>query len=160
MSQERTITESSTAESSSALLRIPLAGVLAWLVPGAGHLLIGERTRGMVFLVVITLTFWTGVVVGSIQGTVAPHSRKLWFMAQIGTGGNALAAYGLHKIVAPESAVSSTPIAIGNWLSAEVGVHYTGVAGLLNLLVIMDAIARADLSYRNGRRRHGPRGVP
>lgn len=136
-----------------ALMRVPLAGVLAWLIPGAGHLLIGERRRGLIFLIVITLTFWTGVAVGSVQGTVAPHARKLWFVAQLGTGGNALTAYGLHKMISPESATSSKLIATGNWLSAEVGVHYTGVAGLLNLLVIIDAIARADASLRTGRRR-------
>lgn len=133
--------------------RIPLAGLLAWIIPGAGHLFIGERTRGLIFLVVITLTFWTGVAVGSVQGTVAPQSRKLWFAAQLGTGGNALAGYALHELVDPKSANSPIPIAKGNWLSAEVGVHYTGVAGLLNLLIIFDAVARADSSLRTGRRR-------
>ena len=41
----------------------------------------------------------------------------------------------------------------GHWLPADVGVHYTGVAGLLNLLVILDAVARAD---RGGAARRQP----
>jgi len=143
----------------SSFVRVPVAGLLAWLIPGAGHLFIGERIRGLIFLGVVTLTFWTGVAVGSVQGTVAPHSRRLWFVAQLGTGGNALAAYMLHRVVAPESAVASKPTASGNWLSAEVGVHYTGVAGLLNLLIIIDAVARADASLRRGRRREAIGGV-
>ena len=145
--------------SSSELLRVPAAGLLAWLVPGAGHLFIGERTRGLVFLIVITLTFWTGIAVGSVQGTVAPHSRSLWFAAQLGSGGNALAGYMLHKVVDPESAASNRSTAKGNWLSAEVGVHYTGVAGLLNLLIIIDAVSRADASLRGRRRKTGPEGT-
>lgn len=139
--------------------RVPIAGLLAWLIPGAGHLFIGERVRGFIFLIVVTLTFWTGVAVGSVQGTVAPHSRKLWFAAQMGTGGNALGAYVLHRVVAPDSAVARKATATGNWLSAEVGVHYTGVAGLLNLLIILDAVARADASLRSGRRRESMGGV-
>ena len=135
------------------MLRVPIAGFLAWLIPGAGHLYIGERVRGIICLIVITLTFWTGVAVGSVQGTVAPHSRELWFAAQLGTGGNALAAYGLHRAVSPETAIAEKVVASGNWLSAEVGVHYTGVAGLLNLLVIIDALMRSDLSLRTARRR-------
>jgi hypothetical protein len=46
--------------------------------------------------------------------------------------------------VDPESARSSKQKVPAYWASAEVGVHYTGVAGLLNLLVIFDAIARAE----------------
>ena len=148
-----------TATSQQNLARIPIAGLLAWLIPGAGHFFIGERTRGVILFVVVTLTFWTGVAVGSVQGTVAPHSRTLWFAAQLGTGGNALAGYALHGWVDPESARARKPIARGNWLSAEVGVHYTGVAGLLNLLIIFDAIARADASQRAGRRRKVPEGA-
>lgn len=137
----------------SALWRIPVAGLLAWLVPGLGHIYVGHRVRGIVCLITITVTFWSGVAIGSVQGTVAPHSRKLWFIAQLGTGGNALGAYALHRVVSPETAVTAKPIVAGHWLSADVGVHYTGVAGLLNLLIILDAIVRADPSVRSNRNR-------
>jgi hypothetical protein len=45
----------------------------------------------------------------------------------------------------------------GHWLPADVGVHYTGVAGLLNLLVILDAVARGD---RGSSSRRHPHQVP
>jgi hypothetical protein len=135
------------------LMRVPIAGLLAWLVPGLGHIFLGERARGLIFLIAITTTFWSGVAIGSVQGTVAPHSRKLWFVAQLGTGGNALAAYGLHRVVSPESAMSPAPAILSHWLSAEVGVHYTGVAGLLNILVILDALGRAERTNPSSRRR-------
>ena len=143
------------------LLTGPLAGFLAWLVPGLGHIYLGHRVRGIVCLVTITVTFWTGVAIGGVQATVDPHERTLWFMAQLCTGGNALAAYGLHAIVEPPSSAGQRPAAaLAHWLSADVGVHYTGVAGLLNLLVILDALGRADAPSPKRTRRDHPPGIP
>ena len=34
---------------------MPIAGLLAWLAPGLGHLYLGERVRGVVCLITITL---------------------------------------------------------------------------------------------------------
>jgi hypothetical protein len=133
------------------LLRIPLAGLLTWVVPGLGHLFIGERGRGLVFLVTITATFWAGVAIGGVQNTVDPHKRKLWFVAQLFTGGNTLSAYALNRRVTLASAQSGTASVTGHWLPGDIGVHYTGVAGLLNLLVILDAISRADPAARRKR---------
>ncbi len=151
------------------MTRMPVAGLLAWLVPGLGHIYLGHRVRGLVCLVTITATFWTGVAIGSVRGTVDPHKRKLWFVAQLGTAGNALAGYALHRWTVSaasdagarlesrtsRSRTSGTEKSTAHWASAEVGVHYAGVAGLLNLLVILDAIARAEpsLATRRGKRR-------
>ncbi len=118
-------------------------------------------------LVTITATFWTGVAIGSVRGTVDPHKRTLWFLAQLGTAGNALAGYALHRWTVPvagarfQSRTGNAETSPSHWASAEVGVHYSGVAGLLNLLVILDAIARAEpsLAARRGKRRP-PGGVP
>lgn len=143
------------------LLTGPIAGFLAWLIPGLGHIYLGHRIRGIVCLVTITATFWTGVAIGGVQGTVDPHERTLWFMAQLFTGGNTLAAYGLHGVVEPyQAAGQRSSAAPANWLSSEVGVHYTGVAGLLNLLVILDALGRAEVPSSTRRRRDHPLGVP
>ena len=145
----------------ASVIRVPIAAVLGWLVPGAGHLLLGYRTHAAIGFVVITATFWSGVAIGSVQGTVAPNSRKLWFMAQLGSGGNALAATALHRFADRPSFESTKQSTAAHWLSAEVGVHYTGVAGLLNLLLIIDAIVRADPSYRSRHsRRRLDEGVP
>ncbi len=138
----------------------PFAGLLAWLVPGLGHIYLGYHLRGLICMVTITLTFWTGVAIGSVQATVDPHERGLWFMAQLGTGGNALTAYVLHRAVESPEPLGARPVFTAHWLSADVGVHYTGVAGLLNLLVILDALGRAEASPVRRRRRDHPPGIP
>ena len=122
-------------------LRGPIAGLLAWLVPGLGHLFLGQRGRGLIFLVTITTTFWAGIAIGGVRSTVDPSKRTLWFTAQACSGVNAFAAYAFHRSVA----TSKRPL--GPYLSSEPGVHYTGVAGLLNILVILDAIGRADRRF-------------
>ncbi len=143
------------------LLTGPIAGLLAWLVPGLGHIYLGHRVRGLVCLVTITVTFWTGVAIGGVQATVDPNERTLWFRAQLCTGGNTLAAYGLHRAVEPRPAAGQRPaVVLAHWLSSEVGVHYTGVAGLLNLLIILDALGRADAPSPKRIRRDHPPGVP
>lgn len=134
------------------MLRIPLVGLLAWAVPGLGHFLIGDRARGLVFLVTISATFWTGVAIGGVVDTVDPRKHKLWFVAQICTGGNTLAAVAFHDSVVRAKTARGEVLSTSHWGSVDVGVHYSGVAGLLNLLVILDAIARADPSWAARRR--------
>ncbi len=132
-----------------ASIRIPIAGLLAWLVPGLGHLYIGDRGRGLVFMITISATFWAGITVGGAGSTIDPQHRKLWFTAQLLTGAQSLVAVAIHqKAIASYPPSEQTPI-IGHWLSIDVGTHYTGVAGLLNLLVILDAIFCADPATRN-----------
>ncbi len=147
-----------TSQNISPVIRLPLAGILAWLVPGLGHIFLGDRARGLTCLVTVTVTFWSGVAIGGVRSTVDPQQRKLWFMAQLCTGGNTLGAYALHQSLKAGNAKADAAKSIGHWSSADVGVHYTGVAGLLNLLVIFDAIARADAvpTRRSRRKRTEP----
>ena len=116
------------------------------MVPGLGHLYVGHRTRGLVFLVAITATFWSGVAIGGVRSTVDPAERKLWFVAQLCTGGNTLSAWVLNQRMTQADARAGEPAQHTHWMRADIGVHYTGVAGLLNLLIILNAIACADPS--------------
>lgn len=125
-----------------------LAGFLAWIVPGLGHIYLGHRRRGLIFLVTISATFWSGVAIGGVRGTVDPVSRRAWFMAELFNGGNTLAGLGFHRMLAASDNPHDPPPHPGHWLAVEVGIHYAGVAGLLNLLVILDVIVRADPTAR------------
>lgn len=62
-----------------------LAAILAWLVPGLGHIYIGRRTRGIIIFVTIAVTFWTGVAFGGVM-TVDYQNQRWWFTAQMCAG--------------------------------------------------------------------------
>ena len=48
-------------------VRISIACLLAWAIPGAGHLYLGRRVKGLVFLAIVLITFMTGL---AFQGRV------------------------------------------------------------------------------------------
>lgn len=115
------------------------AVVAAWLVPGAGHLILGRIGRGVLFFLVLIGAFITGL---AIQGrlywpTVAdPPSilhydliTVLWTFAQIGSGLCYVGSYvmGFGTTPHPEAA------------TFEYGNTFTFLAGLLNYLVVLDA---------------------
>jgi len=57
-------------------------GLLAWLIPGAGYLLLKENRRAVIIFATIVLTFCTGLYIGSI-GIINPVGAKPWYVAQI-----------------------------------------------------------------------------
>lgn len=124
------------------VVRVPLAGLLAWAVPGLGHIFVGERTRGLICLCTIAATFWGGVAIGGVCDSVDPAARTAWFMAQSCTGVHALAAYAWGQRLGRGQ--DAPPETRAHWMSSETGVVYGGVAGLLNILLILDVLARAD----------------
>ncbi|MBL7133112.1 MAG: hypothetical protein ISS78_03355 [Phycisphaerae bacterium] len=75
-----------------------LAAILAWLVPGAGHIYIGRRARGIIILVTIAATFWTGVAFGGVM-TVDYHNQRWWFVAEMGAGIHGLASWYRQDVV-------------------------------------------------------------
>jgi len=117
------------------------AALLAWVLPGLGHWWIGERGRGVIFFIVINATFWGGVAVSGLRSTVQPRENGAWIAAQLCAGPQALAALHLSNRMKawPDEAQYKAM-----WPAATIGVVYAGVAGLLNLLVIVDVLARAE----------------
>ena len=108
------------------LLTVGLAG---WLIPGAGHFLIKERARAIIIFVAIVLTFGIGLYIGSVA-VVNPVTGKLAYVAQI-MNSPAVAAIG--RITRQNQyAVFGKP--------NEIGQIYTSIAGLLNLLCIVNAV--------------------
>jgi len=135
-----------TGSDMNPVLRVPLAGFLGWVVPGLGHWFIGEKARGLIYLVTITVTFWGGVAIGGVRDTVDPSARTAWFLAQTCTGVNALIAHQWGEQVRSRPDPQFVYRALHR--AADTGVVYTGIAGLLNLLAIFDALTRADAMGR------------
>lgn len=111
-----------------------IAGVLAWLVPGAGHLYLGEKPRGLLLCVGVCVTFFLGVLLGGVV-MVDIHYSKPWFLAQILTGAPCIIATLLQNML-------HTEVGVGR--GVELGQVYTGVAGMMNLLAVLDALLRGQ----------------
>lgn len=143
----------STRETAS--YHTPLAFLLGWLLPGAGHLLIGEKIRGCIFLVAIALTFWTGVAIGGVKNTVNREQRSLWFLGQIGAGGHTLATMTWSQYIqaGPDRPPESL-IAYGR--PEEVSVVYTAISGMLNILILLDLSDRLERRRAPAVVRRGP----
>jgi len=116
------------------VLFLLIVGLLAWLVPGGGHFLLKERKRSIIIFAAIVLTFATGLYVGSI-GVINPNVAKPWYVAQI--------------MNSPMVDLLRRLTATGNYpvygRPNEIGQIYTSIAGLLNLLCIVNAVYLAHL---------------
>ncbi|MHC4569270.1 MAG: DUF6677 family protein [Planctomycetota bacterium] len=66
----------------SQIVFLPIVGLLAWLVPGAGHLLLGKNRHAIVIFVTVVLTLGAGLYIGSI-GVINPVGAKPWYVAQV-----------------------------------------------------------------------------
>lgn len=118
----------------------PVAAMLAWVLPGLGHWVIGERVRGIIFFVVITVTFWGGIALGGVRTTITPRDNGAWIAAQLCVGTQALGAlYWSHQRSITYKNEVKAP-----WPASNISVVYAGVAGLLNLLVIIDVLSRVE----------------
>ncbi len=73
-----------------------LALVLAWVVPGLGHLLIGQKARGAIFLVTIHGLFGLGLLIGGIR-VINPPDQAIWTYTQFLSGWPMILANRLEK---------------------------------------------------------------
>lgn len=102
----------------------------AWLVPGAGHLWLRRTRPGLVFLVALTLMFGIGL---ALQGRLFPFepSEPLVLLAAFADIGIGLPYFLAWMTGAGQGTVVAA--------SYEYGNTYLIVAGLLNMLVVLDA---------------------
>jgi len=107
------------------------ATLLAWLVPGSGYFYLGLRKRGAIVCVTICIMFLLGVLLGGVE-MIGPQHSKPWFIAQVLVGLPALLAVLLQN--------ASLPAGFGRGI--DLAQLYTGVAGLLNLVCVLDVLMR------------------
>ncbi len=129
--------------------RVPVAGLLTWLLPGAGHIYIGDRVRGVILMVVIGATFWLGIAVGGVTRTVHFPTRPLWFFAQACAGLHPVAAVIAGKALEGGNATTGDRAVEEKGYKSygraeDVSVVYTAIAGMLNILAVFDVLVRAE----------------
>jgi len=164
--------------------------LLGYLIPGAGHLYLGRAVRGGVIFLTITATFWAGVAIGGVNtlepryegwwfmgqmltgvnGLVAWRlhekaydqlERKLqedqqYLSERRRHGGRDLLAVRrpyLDRIEAKQGIALVAP-------TETVARAYSGVAGLLNLLCIFDAVILSLMNVTGEPARGSPQPQP
>ena len=124
-------TKSTTAERAGAEPgRLALVCGLAWLIPGAGHLVQGRRQKGIVFLLALPVMFAIGLW---LEGRLFPlePSDPLVFLGAIANRGIGLPYFIARLMDAGLGTVTAA--------SYEYGNTFLMTAGLLNFLVVLDA---------------------
>ena len=106
------------------------AAALAWVIPGGGHLWLGRRRKGLIFLVALPLMFAIGLW---LEGRLSPFAlgQPLVLLAAFADLGN-----GLPYLVATTAGFGEGRVVAATF---EYGNTFTVVSGLLNMMVCLDA---------------------
>jgi len=116
-----------------------VAFFIGWLIPGAGHVLVGKWKKGLFFFSILGATYLFGMWISGFR-TVTFDDNPFYFVGQFGSGATLLIA----KMRGAEKAIIR-PGLDPSWF--DPGLLYVCVVGLLNLVVmlsLLDARALAD----------------
>ncbi len=135
----------------------PVALVLALLLPGAGHASLGEVKRGVCIGAGVLGLFLGGLLVGGIDA-VDRKEDFWWFTAQAGVGPVAFGVDALHqslKVKDEQTGQMRSPYPDENGAYTkslgkinEIGALYCALAGLMNIIAVIDAGWRPDKRVR------------
>ena len=122
----------------------PLVAVVGWALPGAGYFLIGHKARGFTIGLTVLALFTMGILIGGIRvvdpPSLSPEAgnvvtallAKPWYIGQFLAGlPGVLCGHFGSRFPQSHSRVM------------EIGTLYTAVAGMLNLMSIIDCSFRA-----------------
>ena len=127
-----------------------LVALAEWVVPGLGYGVLGQWARGLTIGLTIIVLFVLGLLIGGVGVVDAPTlaggasvfgqiMQKPWFIGQILTG--------LPGVIAALcSQHCSGPVSTSR--VNEIGTLYTAVAGMLNLMAVIDSSYRASQAGR------------
>jgi hypothetical protein len=107
-----------------------LAAVLAWLVPGAGHVYLGRRSRGAAYLLLVATSLLIGYSLHGRLWTPSP-GEPLSMLATLGSMGMGAAYFVLRYAMGYTGDILSPGF--------EYGSAFVLTAGLMNLLLVLDA---------------------
>lgn len=145
---------------------MPLVALAGWVVPGLGYILIGERARGLIAGTTILLTFLAGLLIGGIRVVDVPgydNSGQAKTVTMAGTGEtvSVFKTAPLQEVMNKPWYIAQTLVGPANFAATwgslqaaagghkqstarifDIGTLYTAVAGMLNLLALIDAAHR------------------
>ncbi|HEX4794023.1 MAG TPA: DUF6677 family protein [Humisphaera sp.] len=150
----------------------PLVALVSWLVPGGGYFILGQKARGLTVGITILAMFFAGLLIAGVRclevpGYTAGGNRilsqgredgdwvltnhpldeirsKPWTIAQIMAGPVDILCDMWSLNASRPIDEAGHPLGVRSHSHTnEIGVLYTAVAGMLNLLAIIDATHRA-----------------
>ncbi len=123
------------------------AALAAWLLPGLGHLLLRQSGRGVILGITVGTLWLAGLLIGGIS-VVDRTDHPAWFLGQMLIAPSFAADLYRGKLVrehegrfVPEDDPPFEP-AYGR--AHEQGTLFTSLAGLFNLLAIIDILYRQE----------------
>ncbi|MDP9121724.1 MAG: hypothetical protein M3O15_10235 [Acidobacteriota bacterium] len=107
-----------------------LAGVLAWLIPGLGHLFLRRRARAIAFFVLVLAALLVGY---QLEGNLYRplQGQPLTLLGTLGAMGVGIPYFVLRYALHYEGTLSGAGF--------EYGTAFLLTAGLMNLLLVLDA---------------------
>jgi len=138
----------------------PVAGVLAFLLPGAGHAYLGEVRRGVHICIGVFFIFFSGIFIAGVDA-IDSEEDFWWFVGQAPVGP---VAFGIDRIHQGMKIHDPPPDATADWFEmnrparlrslghvSEIGALFATIAGMLNAICIIDATWHAPRRRRGGR---------
>ncbi|MCU1288399.1 MAG: hypothetical protein JWN60_628 [Acidobacteria bacterium] len=113
-----------------------ITGLVAWLLPGVGHILEGRWKRGIILGAVIWTMFIIGVWSGGAYypGFEYKDGALLYLLNMFARFGNGIGSFiGFWLALNP-------PPNVAAWATFEYGGRFLEIAGLLNYLAVLDAV--------------------
>ncbi len=122
---------------------LPVDLLLAWFVPGAGHLIRGFKRQGIMAMALIIPLFTIGLVMSDFEA-VSKELHPYAFYAEIGVAGGTLP---LLAIAPANDKVLPDQMSINQYQDVpawnDTGVLFCCIAGLLNFLAVFDLLDRS-----------------
>ena len=112
-----------------------LCAGLSWLVPGLGHARAGQRDKGLVMGLAVVAVFALGLLFSHGHGVDRANASVWWIGQNLFGGGSLFAAL----VTGPLRMEGAPP-------NLDLGVVLCTVAGLMNLVVMVDAFTVAERS--------------
>lgn len=103
---------------------------LGWTVPGAGHAIIGQWKKGLIFFAILAAAYVTGLWLTSWR-TVAFEDQPFYYVGQFGSGSTWL----MHILLGVKKAHPNPSLPVA-WF--DPGMLYAATAGLMNLVLVLN----------------------
>jgi hypothetical protein len=112
-----------------------VAAALTWILPGAGHVVAGQKSKGLLMGAAVLLTFALGLVMSMGHGVDRAHYAAWWIGQSLCGGGVVFAS------------LFTAPMMFSEFPEyMDLGVALCTVAGFMNVIVMVNAYTVAEQS--------------